>query len=161
MGPGEFLNINVFTALFTLVNTVALFFVLKKFLFHPVMNMIAERQQEIDDMYADAGEAKAQAQLLRTQYEDRLAEAQQTGDRLVREAMERGQQRQEEILRQATAEADAIRSKAEADIAREKEKAVNDAKNEIAVLALDIAGKVVGSSLQSADQAALVDKFIN
>lgn len=112
-------------------------------------------------MYADAGEAKAQAQLLRTQYEDRLAEAQQTGDRLVREAMERGQQRQEEILRQATAEADAIRSKAEADIAREKEKAVNDAKNEIAVLALDIAGKVVGSSLQSADQAALVDKFIN
>ena len=47
MGPGEFLNVNFFTALFTLVNTVALFLVLKKFLFKPVMKMIHDRQQEI------------------------------------------------------------------------------------------------------------------
>ena len=58
MGPGEFLNINFFTALFTLVNTIVLFAVLTKFLFGPVMKMIADRQQEIDDMYAAANEAK-------------------------------------------------------------------------------------------------------
>lgn len=161
MGPGEFLNINVFTALFTLVNTVALFLVLKKFLWGPVMNMIAQRQKEIDDMYAEADEAKLQAQQLRTEYEGKLAEAQQTGDRLVKEAMARGQQRQEEILRQANAEADAVRRKAEADIAREKKKAVDEAKGEIADLAVDIAGKVVGHSLDKGEHSALVDRFID
>ncbi len=161
MGPGEFLNINFFTALFTLVNTVALFVVLKKFLWGPVMKMIADRQQEIDSMYADADEAKTQAQQLRTEYEGKLTEAQQTGDRLVKEAMARGQQRQEEILRQANADADAILRKAEADIAREKKKAVDDAKSEIAGLAMDIAGKVVERSLDSDEHAKLVDRFID
>ena len=161
MGPGEFLNINVFTALFTLVNTVVLFIVLKKFLFHPVMKMIYDRQQEIDGMFADADAAKTQAQQLRTEYEEKLSEAQQTGDRLVKEAMARGQQRQEEILRQANADADAVRRKAEADIAREKRKAIADAKSEIAGLAVDIAGKVVGHSLDRAEQSALVDRFID
>lgn len=161
MGPGEFLNINVFTALFTLVNTIVLFVVLKKFLFLPVMKMIYDRQQEIDSMYAEADEAKQQVQQLRSEYEGKLAEAQQTGDRLVKEAMARGQQRQEELLRQANAEADAIRHKAEADIAREKKKAVDDAKSEIAGLAVDIAGKVVERSLDGQEHAALVDRFID
>ena len=58
MGSGEFLNINFFTALFTLANTVALFLVLKKYLFKPVLKMIETRQKEIDDLYADAGNAK-------------------------------------------------------------------------------------------------------
>lgn len=160
MGPGEFLNINTFTALFTLVNTIVLFAVLKKFLFKPVMNMITQRQQEIDGMYADAGEAKQQAKALREEYETKLADARQTGERMVKEAVSRGQARQEEILRQANAQADAIRQKAHEDIAREKKKAINDAKNEIAGLAVDIAGKVVGSSLKADDQAALVDRFI-
>lgn len=161
MGPGEFLNINFFTALFTLVNTVALFLVLKKLLWGPVIKIIAQRQQEIDDLYADADAAKSQAQQLRTEYEDKLSQAQQTGDRLVKEAMARGQQRQEEILRQANADADAIRKKAEADIAREKQKALDDAKNEIADLAVEIAGKVVGRTMDETDQSALVDEFIH
>ena len=78
----------------------------------------------------------------------------------MKEATERGQQRQEEILRQANAEAEAIRQKAQADIAQEKKKALNDAKNEIADLAMEIAGKVVGHSLQGADQEKLVEQFI-
>ena len=160
MGPGEFLNINVFTALFTLANTIVLFVVLKKFLFKPVMNMITQRQQEIDDMYAAAGREKQQAQQLHGEYETKLADAMQTGERMVKEAVARGQARQEEILRQANSQADAIRQKAQADIAREKKKAINDAKDEIAGLAMDIAGKVVGRSLNADDQAALVDQFI-
>ena len=101
MGPGEFLNINFFTALFTLVNTVVLFLVMKKFLFKPVMKMIADRQQEIDDLYADAGKAKEEAQQLESEYKQKLSAAQETSDRLVKEAMARGQSREEEIIRQA------------------------------------------------------------
>ena len=160
MGPGEFLNINFFTALFTLINTVVLFLVLKHFLFKPVMKMIQDRQQEIDGMYADAGKAKKEAQQMESEYRQKLEESVQTGERLVKEAVARGQNREEEIIRQANAQADAIRAKASADIAQEKKKAINDAKNEISDLAMAIAGKVVGRALNEADQAALVDRFI-
>ena len=160
MGSGEFLNINFYTALFTLINTLVLFFVLTKLLFKPVMKLIADRQKEIDDLYDNAGRDRQEAQQLRQEYTQKLADAQQTGERLVKEAVVRGQAREEQILQQAHSEADAILAKAEADIAREKKKAVNDAKDEIAGLAMDIAGKVVGRSLDKDDQAALVDQFI-
>lgn len=161
MGPGEFLNINFFTALFTLVNTVALFWVLKKRFWKPVMDMISDRQKEIDDMYEDAGKNRQEAELLRSQYADQIAQAQKTGDQIVKDAVARGQRREEEILRQANEEADAIRRKAQDDIARDKKKAVDEAKGEIAGLALDIAGKVVGQSMDDQDHAKLVDQFID
>ena len=160
MGPGEFLNINFFTALFTLANTVLLFLVLKKFLWGPVMKMIEDRQKEIDDMYDAAGDAKQQADSLRAEYEQKLSEAALTGEKMVKEAVQRAHNREEEILQQANAQADAIRQKADEDIAREKCKAINDAKDEIAELAMEIAGKVVGRSLDGQDQSALVDQFI-
>ena len=161
MGQFEaFVGVNFWTALFILLNTLIIFFVAKKFLFGPVMKIIAERQQEIDDMYTKAGEAKEQAKLLREEYEEKLSVATETSDRLVKEAVARGQAREEEILRQANAEADAIRQKASADIAQEKKKALNDAKDEISVIALAIAGKVVGRELNAEDQSKLVDSFI-
>ena len=84
-----------------------------------------------------------------------------TADHIVKEAVARGQAREEEILRQARQEADAIRAKASADIAMEKKQAVNDAKNEISVIAVAIAGKVVGRELNAADHSRLVDEFID
>lgn len=156
----EFIGVNFWTALFVLLNTLTIFFVARKFLFNPVMKIIQERQQEIDDLYESAGKAEADAKAMEQEYQQKLADATQTGERMVREAVARGQTRQEEILRQANAQADAIRQKAAADIAQEKKKAINDAKDEIAGLAMDIAGKVVGRSLSAQDQAALVDQFI-
>ena len=162
MGQFEaFVGVNFWTALFVLLNTLTIFFVAKKFLFGPVMKIIKERQQEIDDMYTKAGEAKEQAALLRSEYEEKLSAAAETSERLVKEATARGLAREEEILRQASREADAIRQKAEADIAQEKKKAINEAKDEISVIALAIAGKVVGRELNSSDQSSLVDQFIN
>ena len=160
MGPGEFLNINFFTALFTLLNTVALFLVLKKFLFKPVMKMITDRQQEIDDMYSRADKAKADAEAMEVEYRQKLSAATETGERMVKEAVERGQRREEEIVLKANAEANAIRQKASADIAQEKKKAINDAKDEISEMAMAIAEKVVGRALNEVDQASLVDHFI-
>ena len=112
-------------------------------------------------MYADADTAKTQAQALQAEYQLKLEDAQAVSDRIVKEAVTRGQAREEEILRQARFEADAIRSKASADIAMEKKQAVNDAKNEISVIAVAIAGKVVGRELNAADHSRLVDEFID
>ena len=157
----SFLGVNPWTALFILLNTLTIYFVAKKFLFVPVMNIIAERQQEIDGMYAAAGDAQAQAEAMQAEYQQKLSSAQATSERLVKEAMARGQAREEEIIRKANADAAAIMDKASADIAMEKKKAINEAKDEISVIALAIAGKVVGRSISDADNAQLVDQFID
>ena len=161
MGQFEaFVGVNFWTALFILLNTLIIFFVAKKFLFVPVMKIIVARQEEIDDMYAQADTARETAVKLQSEYEDKLSQAAATSERLVKEATLRAQGREEEIIREANARADAIRAKASADIAQEKKKALNDAKDEISEIAMAIAGKVVGRELDAQDQSKLVDSFI-
>ena len=160
-GCEELLDVNFWTALFMPLNTLAIFFVAQKCLFKPVMKIIKDRQDEIDGMYQAAGDAKKQAEAMRGEYQQKLTAAQQTSERIVKEAVSRGQAREEEILRKANADAAAIMDKASADIALEKKKAINDAKDEISDLAMAIAGKVVGRELNEADQKDLIDRFID
>ena len=160
MGPGEFLNINFFTALFTLLNFIAVFLVLKHFLFKPVMKIIQDRQDEIDHIYEDADKAKESAEALQAEYQQKLQAATQTSEQIVKEAILRGQNKEEEIVRQAKNEASAILDKAAADIFQEKKKALNEAKDEISNMAMAIAEKVVGRELNSDDQSKLIDEFI-
>ena len=157
----SFLGVNPWTALFILLNTLTIFFVARKYLFDPVMKIIEDRQKEIDDMYSEADTARSSAKAMEAEYKQKLSAAVETGEKIVKDATVRAQSREEEILRQANAEASAIRDKAAADIAMEKKKAINDAKDEISGMAIAIAEKVVGRELNAADQSKLVDDFIN
>ncbi len=159
-GFESFIGVDFWTALFTLFNFLLLFFVAKHFLIGPVMKIIQDRQKEIDDLYLEAGSAKENALALEAEYQQKLSVATETSDRIVKEAVARGQAREEEILRQANAEASAMMDKAAADIAQEKKKAINDAKDEISGIAIAIAEKVVARELNAADQAVLVDSFL-
>ena len=157
----DFIGVNLWTALFTLLNTLTVIFVGTKYLFKPIMNMIQERQKEIDDMYSSADAAQKSAQAMEEEYKQKLSVASETSERIVKEATARGQSREEEIIRSAQQEASAILDKAAADIAMEKQKAINDAKDEISGIAVAIAEKVVGRELNAEDQAKLVDDFID
>ena len=156
----SFIGVNFWTALFTLLNFIILYLVAKHFLIGPILAIIENRQKEIDDMYLQAGSAKDNALALEEEYKQKLSAATETGERIVKEAVVRGQAREDEILRAANAEASAIMDKAAADIAQEKKKALNDAKDEISDMAIAIAEKVVGRELNAADQESLVDSFI-
>ena len=156
----SFIGVNFWTALFTLFNFLILFLVAKRFLIGPILVIIENRQKEIDDMYLQAGSAKDNALALEEAYKQKLSAATETGERIVKEAVARGQAREDEIIHNANAEASAIMDKAAADIAQEKKKALNDAKDEISGMAIAIAEKVVGRELNAADQADLVDSFI-
>ena len=160
-GFQSFIGVDFWTALFTLLNFLAVLLVGKKFLWGPVMKMIQDRQKEIDDMYSDADNARVSAKAMEDEYKQKLSAAMETGERIVKDATARGQAKEEEILRQANAEASAMLSKAAADIAMEKKKAINDAKDEISGMAMAIAEKVVARELTAADQSKLVDDFIN
>ena len=138
-GFESFVGVNPWTALFTFCNMLITFAVLKKFLFKPVKKMIDDRQQEIDTMYADADAAKQKAADLEKEYADHLQSIKDE---------------------RARAEAASIRAAAEADIAQERKKAVNDLKNEIGGMAVEIAGKVVEREINESDHQALIDEFI-
>lgn len=157
----EFVGVNFWTALFVLLNTLVIFFVAKKYLFVPVKNMIDARQKEIDTMYDDAKKAQENALAMEAEYSQKLSEAAEHGQQLVKEAVVRGQKREEEIIRDANTRAAALLDKASADIAQEKKKALNDAKDEISDIAMAIAAKVVGRELSDADQSELVNRFID
>ena len=98
--------------------------------------------------------------MIRQTYEEKLQEAKNQADKLLLDAQKSATARSEEIIGQARQQAVQIKTKASADIAQEKKKALNDAKDEISVIALAIAGKVVGRELNAADQSKLVDSFI-
>ena len=157
----SFIGVDFWTALFTLLNFLAVLYVGKRFLWGPVMKMITDRQEEIDKLYADAGAAKENALAMQTEYQEKLAAAAQTSEQMVLDAVARGQKREEEILQQAHQQAQAMLEKANADIRQEKKKALNDAKDEISDLAMAIAAKVVDRELQEQDHQRLVNEFID
>ncbi len=157
----SFIGIDFWTALFILLNTLAIFLVARKYLIGPVRKLIEARQKEIDDMYENAGNAREEAMAMKEEYLKKLNDAQMTSDKIVKDAVARGQKREEEIVEKAKNEAGQILQKAQDDIRLEKKKAVNEAKNEISDMALEIAGKVVGRQLSAADKAEMIDHFID
>ena len=159
-GFESFIGFNPWTALFTLLNMVITFLILKKFLFKPVNKMIDDRQKEIDDLYADANSAKAEAAALKTDYDAKLAQAKEESARIVQSATVEANRRSDEIVRQARLDADAIRTKASADVELEKKKALNEVKSDISRIAVDIAEKVVEKKLDVSDQDRLIEDFL-
>lgn len=159
-GFESFVGVNPWTALFTFCNMLIAFAVLRHFLFKPVKQMIDDRQKEIDDMYADAAEAKQKAAQLEQEYQQHLKDIKAEQDSMLREATVRAQKREEEIVNAARSEAQALRTAAEAEMAQERKKAVNDLKNEIGGIAVEIASKVVEREINKADHQALIDEFI-
>ena len=159
-GFENFIGLNPWTALFTLCNLVIVFLMLKKFLFKPVNKMIDDRQKEIDDLYADANGAKQEAEAMRADYSQKLAEAKETSAQILADAAQEANRRSDELIRLARQDADAIRAKAEREIELDRKKALNEVKSDISRIALDIAGKVVEKELDEADQERLVEGFL-
>ena len=139
---------------------IQMFFV-KKFFLDKIKAILDARREAADQEITSAEAAKAEAMEIKATYEQNMKEAKAQASEIVDRAQKTATARGEEILRQANAEAAALKQKAAADIAQEKKKAINDAKNEISGIAVAIAEKVVGRELNDADQNQLVDDFIN
>lgn len=154
------IGVNFWTALFTLFNMIITFLVLGKFLFKPVKKMIDDRQNEIDGLYADAEQAKLEATAAQNEYQAHLIHAREERDEILQDAVRRAQVREKEILDAARADADAMREKARADIALEHRKAVNEIKDDISGIAIDIASKVTEKEIDEKKHTALIEDFI-
>ena len=160
MGYEELLGVNLFTAIFALLNAIALFLVLKKFLFKPIEQVIEQRQEEVDKIYDDAESAKADAEAYKAEYDERLAHAKEEAVDIIKAAQERADRLGEEIVNDAKSKADDLMKRADAEIAQERKKAVNELKNEISVISLDIAEKMLDREINEGDHAELINRFI-
>lgn len=160
-GFESFVGVNFWTCLFTLVNLFILYKFMKKLLFKPVQNMIDSRQKEIDDLYADAGRSKAEAEALKTQYEGQLSEANAERERILKAAHQRALQQQETMLREAQEQAARTLKRADEQIELEKKQARNELKNEVSDIAVQIAGAVLARDVKPAEHEALIDSFID
>ena len=153
-------SVNPITLIAAICNLFIQLFVFKKFFWNKIVAVIDARREAADKEIKDAEEAKAEALAIKNTYEQNMLEAKDQADRILLSAQKSATTRSEEIISQAQQQAAQIKAKASADIAQEKKKAINDAKNEISVIALAIAGKVVGRELDTEDQRNLVDSFI-
>lgn len=89
-----------------------------------------------------------------------MAKAKETASVILQDAQKDAAARSEAMLQEAKAQAAGIKAKAEADILQEKKKAVNEIKNEIGGIAMDIAGKVIEREISEDDHRKLIDEFI-
>ena len=157
----DFVGVNLWTMLFAWANLLILYLILKKIAFVPLKNMIDSRQKEIDDMYGDAEKSRADAEALKADYEERMGNAKEESEEIVKAAIRRAQLREEEILREADKKAERVLERAEEQVELEKKRMVNEVKDEVSKMVIDIASAVIERDVSEAEHKDLIDSFID
>ena len=136
-------------------------YLIKRFLFKPVMEILEKRRQITDEQLSEAKEASEKALSMKADYEKNLAEANANAKEILQTAKHQAELQSEAIVKDAQKEATSLRQKADADIAQERLKAFNEMKDEIGDIAVEIAGKVIGREVDASDHERLIDDVIN
>ena len=136
-------------------------FLVKVFFLDKIKAILDARRETADKEINDAVAAKEEAMVIKATYEQNMLESKAKAEMILQNAQQTAVQRGEQIIGDAQKTAAAMKKRAEAEIAQEKKRALNDAKNEISDIAMAIAGKVVGRELNAADHAKMVDTFID
>ena len=154
------ITLDGWTFLAQICNLMIQLVIFKKLLLNPVKKVIAERKAKADSQIADAEKLRTEAEAMKAEYEQNLQNARTEANQIVAAAQKTAAARSEELLGEARAQVAALKQKAEADIAQERKKAVNEVKDEIGGMAMEIASKVVEREIKEADHQDLIDEFI-
>lgn len=155
------LNFTPSTILWTVVNLLVLFALLRIFLFKPVNKMMDDRAKAIEDSISGADGLKAEAEQIKADYEQKLAQARTEAAEIVARARERGEREYEAILQSAEADAQKLRENTRDQLAAEREAMIQGARKEVAALALLAAAKVSGKAMDADADRALVNAFLS
>ena len=154
------ITLDGWTFLAQICNLMIQLVIFKKFLLKPIKQVIADRKAKADSEIADAQKLRTEAEAMKAEYEQNLQNARTEANQIVATAQNTATARSEEIVGEARAQAAALKQKAEADIAQERKKAVNEVKDEIGGIAMEIASKVVEREISEKDHKDLIDEFI-
>jgi F-type H+-transporting ATPase subunit b len=148
-------------ALIMAVNMFILFFALSYLLFNPVKDALRKRQERIAGDLTTAKQEKEDAIALKQDYEARLKNIDQEAEEILSAARKKALKQEEEIVARAKAEAATVMARANTEIELEKQKALDDMKQEMISIASLMAGKVVSASMNTEIQDALVEETLN
>ncbi len=157
----ELISLDIWHIVATVGNLLILWLIIKKLLFKPVTEILEKRKSQVDDMYSKAEESKRAAEEDQREYSAKLAAARNEADEIVRKAAIRADRLSENIIEEAKTKAEETVRKAEADIELEKKRAMNELKDEIGAISVQIAGSVVGREISEDDHRELIDSFID
>ena len=149
------LNIDITQVLLHMLNFCVLFGILYFLLYKPVKSFMDGRMAHYKQMDDEANAVTAKAELMKADYEKKLADSDALIAERAREAAAKSEQNHEEILRKAKEEADAIVEKARKDAAREHDARLADANREVTNLVASAAKKLVFE-----DTADVYDAFL-
>ena len=142
----------------TICNLFIQVYLIKRFLFKPVNEMLEKRRAKADAEIQDAVKAKEEAEVMKAEYEKNMQEAKEKANDIVLTAQKTAAVQSEEMLKEASSQVTAMKEKAEKDIAQERRKAVNEIKG--GGMAVEIAGKVIEREINEEDHTKLINDFI-
>ena len=152
------LNLNL---LYTVVNILVLFLLLRKFLYKPVMNIIAQRQKQVDDALNAAetsSKQEAAAALNDAQAKLRNVDAEAAARRTAYE--QQAEKDKQQLLADAQKQADAILAEGKAAAEAERQHKLRQADAQTTALARAMCEKLLARNLNEQDDARLLDDLL-
>ena len=143
-----------------IISFLMLVWVLAKFAWGPLINMMEARRTNIENMLNQAEQDRQQAEQIKREYQEEMRKARQEAQELITNATKLSETRAAEILAAANEDADKIKKAAIVEIERERDKAISDVKAQVADLSVLVAEKIIRQKLDMSGQVQLIDQFI-
>ena len=147
-------------ALYQLLAFLVLMWLLKKFAWGPLMNVMKKREEHVANEIDQAEKARKEAEELLAQHQQMVKEARQQSQEFIEQAKLQGETQKEEIISAARQEAERLKESARLEIQQERENAVKALREQVASLSVLIASKVIEKELDEKDQEALIQEYI-
>lgn len=145
---------------FTIINILVLYWILKKFLLKPVMGVIEKRQGMIDSQIADAEKKQSTATKLQKQYEQILGGAKNESAEILDQAKNRASKEYDVKVKEADQQASLILKQAQETIELERQKVLKSLKTEISKLALLSAEKILKEENTKERDQGIYNQFL-
>ena len=156
----DVISVNLWQIIISLANLTILFLILKKLLFKPVQNVLRQRQQTLDSKYEIADKSIAEAEENKKAWEEKLRDAEEEADNIIRTASEDAKNHSSRIVADAKKHADSILRQAQNSAELERRSAEEDIKREIVDVSAVLTEKILGREINMQDHRAMIDSFI-
>lgn len=154
------LNISPLNLLLTVLNLLILLVLMRKFLYKPVLGVIAKRQELIDGQFKQAGTAKEEAEQLKKQYESQISEIREEQEKTVKEARIKAREEYDKILADADRKAGCIVEEAKKAGKEERARLQKAAEAELAGMVAAAAAKLVSDTVNEQSDHIIYDEFL-
>jgi F-type H+-transporting ATPase subunit b len=155
------LGVNLGYLLVQIVNFVVMLLILRAWAYEPVVKMLQNRKEKINQGLEDARVAAEARNNAEAEAKKILDEAQAKASEIVREATARAEEASRDVKAAAEKEAADARKDALAQVEQERNAILGEVRGQVAALAMAAAQKLIGESLDEARQRKLIDEFFS